>query len=232
MKDLKIAMFLPCYKRHQYTNQCIEALEEAQGYGENVHFYMVDDGSNDGITPQLLEDANLPNKTIVINEENVGTRNTLIDFIQEPQYADFDFIGRIDNDCKFPRNWLIDMLEIFDKSDVQVLSPNVFPSNAAHVYGTHKEGCLYRPSKIVGGLWFMYKEIVNGIEFTKLDVKGIIGAFNILKQILLEKEPIVGWASNIVVQDLGHWSGKHPDHIICPEHLEYYEEVGRKVSYA
>jgi glycosyltransferase involved in cell wall biosynthesis len=225
--DLKICVLIPCFRRPEYTAKCIKALEEAQEYPNTV-FFLVDDGSEDG-TEDILRHANL-NREVIIHYGNMGLRNILIDFIEWARLKDFDFMGVVGNDCLMPKNWLNDLLSIFEKSDVQVLSPNVFPSNAAYRYGQKVEGLPYMPSQIVGGLWFMYVDLVKGLEFVRHGVKGIKGAFNILKQILIEREPKVGWASEIMVQDLGHWSGMHPEYIKSEEHLQYYQEIGRNTD--
>jgi len=227
IKDLKIAILVPSYKRQEYTLKCIKALEEAQEY-PNVTFFLVDDGSEDG-TEDILRHANL-NREVTIHYKNMGLRNVLIDFIEWAKLKDFDIMGVIGNDCIVPKNWLNDLLSIFKESDVQVLSPNVFPSNAAYRYGRKVEGLPYLPSQIVGGLWFMYVDLVKEIDFTKHDVRGIKGAFNILRQIIIEKDPKIGWLPNVVVQDLGHWSGMHPEYIKSKEHLQYYEEIGRNTD--
>lgn len=227
-RDLKIAVLVPCYKRPEYTAKCIQALEEAQEYNSGTQFFLVDDGSEDN-TEDILRKANL-NKEVIIHYENKGLRNILIDFIEWAKLNNFDIMGVIGNDCLVPKNWLNDIIDVFDKTDVQILSPNVFPSNAAYRYGKKVEGLPYMPSQIVGGLWFMYVDLVKGMEFIRYDVKGIKAAFNILKQILIEKDPKVGWLPDVMVQDLGHWSGMHPGYIKSKEHLQYYEEIGRNTD--
>jgi glycosyltransferase involved in cell wall biosynthesis len=227
-ENLRVAVLVPAYKRPEFTLKCIKALEEAQEYN-NVTFYLWDDGSNDG-TFEIFEQSTLP-KIVMSNKHNHGLRNVLIDFITDAgQGNNYDIIGVIGNDCGVPKNWLNDLLTIFNDSDVQILSPNVFPSNAAMTYGRVDNTKSYMPSSIVGGLWFMYTHLVKGLVFDNHDVSGITGAFNILKQIIIEKEPIVGWADKVIVQDMGHWSGKHQDFIRSPAHMEYYQEVGRKVE--
>ena len=81
-----------------------------------------------------------------------------------------------------------------------------------------------------GGLDLIY-ENVNDVDFERHDLLGIIGAFPILDQIIIEKEPKIGWLANVTFQDIGHWSGKHPQHIKTGEHAMYYNEVGRKVTW-
>ena len=139
----------------------------------------------------------------------------------------------MDNDCLVPKNWLNDILDVFEKTDVDILSPNVMPSNAAFTYGKDdKEGKGYRPAEIVGGLWCMKASLIKNIYFERHELNGLIGASTILQQIVTEKEPKVGWIANVTVEDMGHWSGCHKDHIKSKEHYDYSKEVGRSVAWS
>ena len=101
-----------------------------------------------------------------------------------------------------------------ENSDADILSPNVLPSNAAFKIGSDPEnGEPYRPSQYVGGLWFMKKNLIKDIFFEIHDLLGITGAWSLLDQIIIEKDPKIGWLSAVTCQDMGHWSGRHPDHI-------------------
>jgi hypothetical protein len=124
------------------------------------------------------------------------------------------------------------MLEVFSKTDADILSPNVEPSNAAFTYGKADTGQGYRPSEIVGGLWMMKYSLVKDMYFERHELNGLIGAVPLLRQIITEKEPKVGWVANVIVQDIGHWSGQHPEHIRSKEHFEYSKEVGRAVAWS
>lgn len=201
-KNLKIACLIPCYKRPEYTQKCVQSVSDAIN-GLQVNLF-------------------LPEKD--------SLRTAIIDFFNETK-DQYDFLVKIDNDCMVPEDYFNKMLDIFESSDVEILSPNVCPSNAAYRFGDVVEGLPYMPSKIVGGLWMMRSKVIDGIKFSKYDVHGLTGAFPILKQIIVEKEPIVGWAKDIVVQDIGHWSGEHPEHIKSKEHQEYSLEVGRRIAW-
>lgn len=224
-ENLKTIILVPAYHRPEYTFKCIQALEQAQEY-KNVDFLLVDDGSLD--STDIIFNKSTLSKEVVVNPVNKGLRSVLIDFISKAK--EYDIMGVIGNDCVVPKNWLNDLIDIFAKTDVQILSPNVYPSNAAFKYGK-EAGLPYMPSDIVGGLWFMYTDLIKDMTFEKHEVSGITGAFNVLKQVLIEKSPKVGWASKVAVQDIGHWSGRHPEHIKSQSHLDYYQEVGRKVDF-
>lgn len=208
-KDWKIAVFMSHYQRNDYTAKCIQALNEAQDY-PNVDFYIVED-----------------------NNPNTGLRNRIIDFFESIKDKDYDIIAKMDNDCLVPKNWLNDILDVFEKSDADILSPNVFPSNAAFNYGRDdKEGKGYRPAEIVGGLWCMKYSLVKDMYFERHELNGLTGAVPLLAQIVTEKEPKIGWIPNVVVEDVGHWSGTHELHVKSREHYDYSKEVGRSVAWS
>lgn len=222
----KVEVLVPCYQRIEYTRLCIKALEEAQTY-DNTLFHLWDDCSGDG-SDRILQESSL-NKRVVINEENLGLRNVLINFL-ELTSKDTEYICVVGNDCLMPKNWMNDMLHVMENSDADILSPNVMPSNAAFKYG-RDEGKLYRPSNIVGGLWFMKRKMIEGMDFTRYKTAGIKGAFEILNQIILDKDPVIGWVPNVTVEDIGHWSGEHQLHIKSDAHREYSANIGRRVSW-
>jgi hypothetical protein len=209
MSKLKVAIFCSWYKRPEYTERCINAINEAQEY-DNVDFYIVEDSN-----------------------PNTGLRNRILDFFDSIKDKDYDILVKIDNDCLFPKNWLNDILTVFEKSDVDILSPNVMPSNAAFTYGKpDKDNKGYMPAEIVGGLWCMKHSLVKDMVFERHELVGLMGATTILRQIVTEKEPKIGWLPNVTVQDMGHWSGMSEHHIKSKEHLEYSKEVGRAVAWS
>ena len=228
-ENLKIAILLSCYLRPEYTQKCIESLRRCEKPCE-VFFYQVDDGSVDR-TVDVLTNSGLPG-VVVVHPDSEGLRNRCIDFFKYANDRDFDFIGKIDNDCVVPENWITGMLDVFERSDVGILSPNVEPSNAAYTHGTEDlDAKGYRPGEVVGGLWFMRANLIKDVHFERHDTAGLLGATTLLRQILTEKEPKIGWVTDVTVQDIGHWSGKHPDHIKTEEHFAYSKEVGRPVAW-
>lgn len=225
---MRIAVLVPCYKRPEYTKLCLEALEKAQDYGDQVRFFLVDDGSNDG-TDKLIIDSKLT-ATKLLNKENQGLRTVILDFFKRT--ADYDLLCKVDNDCLVPKDWLKKVERAFELNLGDILSPNVVPSNVAYKIGkdTGIEGL--RSSEVVGGLWCMRSDLIHGMCFEPIQTEGIRGAFPVLQQIIVEKEPRLGWLTSVEVEDVGHYSGQHPLHIKSQEHLEYSQEVGRSVSWA
>lgn len=224
-------VIISCYKRPEYTEKCIRAIESAQKYNKKTLFYLVDDGSNDG-TKEILESAKLPWKTVLVNEHSVGLRNVLLGLFIMAE--NFQYMVKIDNDCLVPENWLDNITGFLKAGWADIVSPNVYPSDAAHKLGLPEEvgrpGLM--PSKTVGGLWAMSTEMIKDINFESIPTsRGITGAFPLLTQIIVEKDARVGWLPNITVQDIGHWSGEHPEHIASESHRAYSAEIGRGVSW-
>lgn len=226
---MSTTVLVPCYRRPEYTLKCIKALEDAQVYRDTT-FYLVDDNSNDG-TDNILNHCSL-NKVVIVNQSNKGLRNICVDFFRFAK--SFDIMVKMDNDCLVPKNWLKDIERFLNSGWVDIVSPNVEPSNAAYSYGSSEEEGKpgIRPSKIVGGLWAMKTSLLDGISFEKYETRGIRGAFALLNQIIVEKEPRVGWLPDVTVQDIGHFSGTHPEHIASEEHQAYSAEVGRKIAWS
>ena len=248
IRDLRVSILVPCYKRPEYTKRCLDAICQAQkNYYYLCDVYVYDDGSQDG-TDEIIYDAMIngyKKEPMLqcffkenffmfrrINKESEGLRNIILDFFEEIKPKNYDFIFKIDNDCLVPKNWLDDILKVFENSDADILSPNVHPSNAAFKYGREDtEGKGYRPAEIVGGLWIMKTSLIKDMDFERHELNGLTGAISILKQIVVEKEPNIGWVPDVIVQDIGHWSGKHPDHIKSEEHQIYSKEVGRQIAW-
>lgn len=222
----KTMVLVPCYKRPEYTQLCIQALEKAQDY-HDVEFVLVDDGSNDE-TGSILHGANLPFQMIE-RKESAGLRATIMEFFELSKGA--EYIAKIDNDCLVPANWLTKLLFFLEAGHADMVSPNVFPSNAAFKLGKETDIKDFRSASFVGGLWCMRRSLLDDISFEKLKTCGITGAFPLLQRIIVEKDPKIGWVTSVTVEDVGHYSGKHPQHIKSEAHLEYSQEVGRSVSW-
>lgn len=221
-------VLVPCFKRKEYTKLCIQSLLDSQEYPD-THFILVDDGSQDG-TSELLLHAPFPSKEVIIHPTTHGLRNTIVEFFQK--VSGFNYMLKMDNDCLVPKDWLNILTYSLNRLPVDILSPNVFPSAAAYTYGKSDTDSLgYRPSRIVGGLWAMSPKLIEGIDFSDYGTEGIKGAFHLLNQIILEKEPRVGWLPKLIVDDIGHWSGTHPLHSASKEHAEYSANIGRQVAW-
>lgn len=223
MKLPKIAVLVPCYKRKEYTKKCLESLEKTNY--DNCRFFLVDAGSQDG-TNELLKDFK-HNRNITVYKRPIGLRDIIIEFFSRTD--NYEYIAKMDNDCTVEPDWLLELLKVYENTEVDMLSPNVFPSNAAERIGRPAEGFLRADT--VGGLWFMRRSLIEGMDFEKTGMVGVYGAHALVEQIQIDTDAVVGWTTDVTVNDLGHWSGLHPEHIKSDEHAEYSEEVGRKIAW-
>jgi len=230
IEDVTVGILVPCYKRPEYTVQTLKALKNAQEY-ENVYFYLVDDGSKDG-TEDMLHAIELPNKTVIVNNNNMGLRNTVLKFFKWAREKNLDIIGVVGNDALMPKDWLTTMRRSLLTTDLDVASLNYMPSNPAFTQGFEdKENKGYRVAHDIVGLWFMDRKLTDGVEFDDAQLYGIKGSIAIMQQIKAEQDPKIGWITEIQALDIGHWSGEAPGHIKSEAHREYYDEVHRGISW-
>lgn len=231
-----VAILVPCYRRPEYTRKCLDSLlaNTWETYPFPVRFHLVDDGSNDG-TNKILTEHPIHEKycaRVYTHPEPWGLRRTILEFFKEISDTNFRFISKVDNDCTVPPDWLMRIVKTFDAHpELDIASPNVYPSHAAFTYGKKVEGLQYMPTKIIGGVWTMKHDLIRDMVFEDYPADGIGGAISILRQIRIEKGPIMGWLPEITFQDIGHHSGDHPDHIKTQEHFIYSQEVGRPVAW-
>lgn len=238
MSKPRTAILIPCYRRPEYTNLCLDSVIQAQSY-RYVSFYLVDDGSNDETSEILKNYADQIKKYfkscevyVFVNKENKGLRNTIIDFFEWVLSRDFKYISKIDNDCMVPSNWLDRLTDLIEEKGADIISPNVSETNAAHKFGRlNKKDGDFIPSEIVGGLWFMRTCMIRDIYFERFNSSGIRAAFNIIHQIVAEKSPKIGWSETIIFEDIGHWGGTHPNHVKSVDHAKYSAEVGRPIAW-
>lgn len=237
LKDLETAILMPCYKRPEYTSKALKALFDSFYLGK-TSIYIWLDGANYWDHKEALEiidNAKTHRPDLDINlrieTENIGLRMVIIKFFKEVK-GNFDLLAKMDNDCIVPKDWMVKIISSFQGTDLDMLSPNVYPSNAAMKYGeddVSKKG--YRPTKLIGGLWAMKARLIDNQIFEEIDIQGIKGAIPILKQICVDEKPVIGWLPELVVQDIGHWSGEHPDNIKSVDHELYYREIGRNIAW-
>lgn len=91
-----IAVLVPCFKRPEYTKMCMDALAVSQSY-PNVHFYLVDDGSQDG-TEEILRASNLAH-LLTVHKEPTGLRNVIIEFFNQTKHGGYTYLAKMDNDA-------------------------------------------------------------------------------------------------------------------------------------
>ncbi len=77
----------------------------------------------------------------------------------------------------------------------------------------------------------MATKMVEGVDFESTRTYGIQGAWHLLNQIVMEKEPRMAWMTHLTFEDLGHHSGEHPQAIKTREYEEYSAMVGRPITW-
>jgi hypothetical protein len=190
---------------------------------------MVNDGGNDGVFEKYAREQDV----VINNGGNIGLRNCIIQFFNWAKDKDFDFISKVDNDCLVPAFWLDDLVRILVDANADIISPNVSETNAAYKYGNLKKRVNgFIPSKFVGGIWTMKTDVIRGMSFEEIGVGGIRGAFNIINQITVDKDPRVGWTDKVTFEDVGYWAGTHPLHLKTMSHAVYSAEIGRPISWS
>ena len=235
----RVAVLVPCYKRPEYTAKCVRSLV-CNSRHRPLILWLVDDGSGDGTLKQLrsaqwvLACMATPGVQVevVAHEKNLGLRATILEFWWEMR-GKADFLAKIDNDSIVPPGWIAKMLAVFDDCpELEVLSPDNEPSHAALSHGVD-DGGRYRRASNMGGLWFMrastrekYFNLKRLRKSRKSYGGGIRGAWDLMLK-LKRAGAVMGWTTDVVIGDMGHWRGQHPQHIKSEAHAAYSREVGR-----
>ena len=77
----------------------------------------------------------------------------------------------------------------------------------------------------------MKKSMIDDIYFEKIGSRGIRAAFHIINQIVMDKDPKIGWTDKVTYEDIGYWAGTHRYHIKSKEHYSYSSEIGRRIAW-
>lgn len=107
----KVSVIIPCYNQGQYLDEAVESVL-AQTY-QNFEIIIVNDGSTEPYTNQILKDYNKP-KTVVIKTENYGlasARNTGI------KVAKGEYILPLDADDKIENTYIEKAIRVLDTNE-------------------------------------------------------------------------------------------------------------------
>jgi len=229
-----VDIIVPCYKRPEYTRQCLGTIQQNTVY-PNVRFLLINDGSGNDGTEQILHsflDQNPTNSVALRHDINIGLRNTLIEaFGVLIRGKPADYIVKIDNDCLPPAEWIRNLVWLMENNDVDLLAPDVYPSHPADRFGKEKKGSKLLFSDTIGGNWIMKRDLLPKKGFSFTEDRTLSGAWQLMQGIIHGNKAKTAWTKEVVLQDMGHWSGKHPNHLKSKEHFEYSKEIGREVSW-
>ena len=231
-----VHVFVPCYKRPEYTAMCLAALSK-NTHHPATDFTLVDDGSNDETSELLLSYAAVLNaqSDLVLSLENKGLRYRILQFWLKTLKSDADFVAKVDNDNLVPAGWVTNMLDIFDAHpELDILSPDNHPGHPALRIGKDI-GKRYRlAASPIGGLWFMRRRVLEGLPIEtwvkECSGHGINGAWDLMVS-AKRKGFVMGLTTEVCFQNIGHQSGNHPQHIKSGAHKDYSAEVGRNVNW-
>lgn len=107
----KASVIIPCYNQGKYINECIESVLNSSH--TNLEIIVVNDGSTDNFTNELLSNYNRP-KTKVITIPNQGVaiaRNIGI------QNSTGEYILPLDADDKIDKTYIEKSIKIFDNTE-------------------------------------------------------------------------------------------------------------------
>lgn len=118
--DPIISLILPAYNVADYIESCVHSCEEQDILSSDYEVIIVNDGSNDGITPYKIQDLTKTYPNIrVVNQKNQGlsmARNN------GAKVAKGKYIWFIDSDDTIARNCLGSLLSIMDKHNLDALT--------------------------------------------------------------------------------------------------------------
>jgi len=134
-------------------DQCTRTLEAVADTSPENLKKMLEAFAPFKVNQKMVEARLGRNLSAITPAQLVGLRNILIDFVGKV-HPDTKYIDKVDNDVMMPKDWLNNFIAIISRHDVNILSPNVSPSNAAEHLGEpdlDNKGFMY--SHHVGGLW-------------------------------------------------------------------------------
>jgi hypothetical protein len=179
-------------------------------------------------------EQNPTNSIVLRHDKNAGLRNTLIEaFGVLMRGTSSDYIIKIDNDCLPPKEWIRSLVWLMENNDIDIIAPDVYPSHPADRYKSKdaKESDSLFPSSVIGGNWIMKRDLLKNIKMDFNEERTLTGAWQLMQRIIQESRAKTAWTKDVTLQDMGHWSGKHPNHLKSKEHFNYSVEVGRVVSW-
>lgn len=122
---MKIAVYTLTRDRLEYTKRMVRQLKETAGI--NYDHYILDNGSVDSTKEWIAENHNDNITLFISSAENLGLWKG-ISKIKEAtnNFEGYDYVIKIDNDMQFyQKNWLRDLIKVYEERDFDVLSPFV-----------------------------------------------------------------------------------------------------------
>ena len=129
-KPLKVALYTMTYNRLPFTKEMYKAINKISGY--DFDWFVLDQGSTDGTIDWLLAMQDTTNgyckkKYYAWHKENIGIAKGWNECIKNiKMIGNYDIVIKIDNDAlMLTQDWLKEMVEVFERNRMVVLSPYV-----------------------------------------------------------------------------------------------------------
>ena len=240
MRDTTVCVFVPCFNRAEYTKMTLTSLTQNTKH-QDAHLFLADDGSTDETGEVLIEYANrkdTPFRKIHLldSDGNKGLRWQTSRFLKtaKPQGERPCYVVKLDNDVLVKPGWLGKLAYVMDNSDCDVLNIQRVPNNRrGGLYGGDVKGLLYRPSRqLLSGLWMMRFEVI--LEMGDLSVPEKAGKWGDTSRWMMRRfraanrKIIIGWNKEVLIEHVGHVSGRHALHIKTEEYAKYTRRLGRR----
>lgn len=166
-----IAVLITCYNRKEKTIQCLRALFDQNGLGNefNIEVFLVDDGCTDGTVEVIIQD--FPQVTIIQGNGNLyWNRGMYLSWKIAVKTKDYDYYLLLNDDTFLFKNALLSSLELEYSTSI--------------IVGTTHSGINQIPT--YGGTSAKTKSIIipNGL-FQKCDL--INGNFLLVPKLVYEK---------------------------------------------
>lgn len=128
-KPLRVAVYSMTMNRLDYTKKMYSSISQDRA-GYPFDWFVIDQGSTDGTQDWLkgmTRDKDGTKFRYKLYDDNVGIAkgwNNCIDFIKKE--GDYDIVIKIDNDAEMlTQDWLLAMVELFERNKTIILSPYV-----------------------------------------------------------------------------------------------------------
>jgi glycosyltransferase involved in cell wall biosynthesis len=178
---MKVAVIICTYNRPDYLKQCLDSIEQSF-IPEGVHFYIVDDASEDTKVYLLIDDflKRNTNSTIILNDKK-GIHGSLLIGVKAAMQDKCDTFINIDGDAIVSKDWLTVLIALHKRNIHTIVS------------GFNTLSCDYHTKKSRHPVIHEYGDFV-----LKKSIGGINMCFN--KRIYfgyIEKNLINNWDWNV-----------------------------------
>ena len=185
----KISFIIPVYNTAKYLDDCMTSVM-GQTY-EDIEIILIDDGSTDGISPQMCDDyASFDKRIRVIHKENGGLMSAWIagakaatsdylTFVDSDDWVEFDLAKELvaHIDPAFADSEIIASNYIVEKAgerrkETQSLAPGVYMGKELEALHSHILGDEVRPVTMSRCMKLISRKLLNEHNIRMKDLDG------------------------------------------------------------